>query len=103
MGAWYNIRQPAERALGTVIVGGAVWAVYMPINSSPPVVDADARPYKSKPLDPGGEHIPDQEKQIYPATSGHPPKDDAILGEAPEQPMAKPQPVIVRQVGKSPN
>ena len=95
-------------ALGTVIAGGAVWAVYMPINTSRPeaslpVVDADASPYKSKPLDPGGEHIPDQEKQIYPATSGHPPKDDAILAEAPEQPMAKPQPVIVRQVGKSPN
>ena len=94
-------------ALGTVIVGGAVLAVYMPINSfrstSPPVVDADAKPYKSKPLDPGGEHIPDQEKQIYPATSGHPPKDDAILAEAPEQPMSKPQPVIVRQVGKRPN
>ena len=95
-------------ALGTVIVGGAVWAGYMPINTSrpaapPPVAEADASPYKSKPLDPGGEHIPDQEKQIYPATSGHPPKDDAILGEAPEQPMPKPQPVIVRQVGKSPN
>ena len=44
-----------------------------------------------------------QEKQIYPATSGRPPKDDAILGEAPEQPMSKPQPVIVRPVGKSPN
>ena len=100
MGAWYNIRQPAERALGTVIVGGVLWLVYP---ASPPVVDADAKPYKSKPLDPGGEHIPDQEKQIYPATSGHPPKDDAILAETPEQPMSKPQPVIVRQVGKRPN
>ena len=94
-------------ALGTVIAGGTLWLVYPASNSfrsaSPPVVDADAKPYKSKPLDPGGEHIPDQEKQIYHAPSGHPPKDDAILGEAPEQPMAKPQPVIVRPVGKSPN
>ena len=94
-------------ALGTVIIGGTLWLVYPASNSSPstslPVVDADGKPYKSKPLDPGGEHIPDQEKQIYPATSGRPPKDDAILGEAPEQPMSKPQPVIVRPVGKSPN
>ncbi len=97
MGAWYNIRQPAERALGTVIVGGVLWLVYPASNSSPPVADAGAKPYKSKPLDPGGEHIPDQEKQIFPATSGHPPKDDNILAEAPEQPMAKPEPVIVRQ------
>ena len=97
-----NLKWPLF-ALGTVIVGGAVWAVYMPINSSLPVVDADAKPYKSKPLDPGGVHIPDQEKQIYHAPSGHPPNDDAILAEAPEQPVPKPQPVIVRQVGKSPN
>lgn len=95
-------------ALGAVIVGGAVWAVYMSINTSRPaaslpIVDADAQPYKSKPIDPCGEHIPDQEKQIYHAPSGHPPNDDAILGEAPEQPMAKPEPAIVRQVGKNPN
>lgn len=82
-------------ALSALMLGGALWFIYLTLNlhsSSSPVVEGEAKPNKSKALGAVSEHIPYEERHIYTAISGQPPRHDDTLGEPPEHPMLKPGP-----------
>ncbi|MEI8396253.1 MAG: SPOR domain-containing protein [Rhodospirillaceae bacterium] len=81
-------------ALG--FVGGAVWfglrySSRVTDESGLPLVRADLRPYKSKPVDAGGMTIPDQDKLVFRRLDpdGEPPPVERLLPE-PEVPLARP-------------
>jgi len=86
------------------LFGGVVWYAYNTGAAGPtgPVrtVEADSRPYKAKPEHPGGEIIPDQDKLVFNEAVGRTSETEDILGDGPEMPQAKPEPVPVRKYAK---
>ncbi|MEN3950434.1 SPOR domain-containing protein [Iodidimonas sp. SYSU 1G8] len=83
------------------IFGGVVWYAYSTGASGPtgPVktFEADASPYKVRPENPGGEVIPDKDKLVFNEAVGRPEESEDVLGEMPETPQAKPEPIVVRK------
>lgn len=97
-GAWWKW---AVAVLSLTLFGGVVWYAYTSGSSGSigPVrtVEADSKPYKFKPDNPGGEIIPDQDKLVFNEAVGRTTDTEDILGDEPEAPQSKPEPVAVRK------
>ena len=84
-------------ALGAVaVVGGAVWfglrhSATVTDDAGLPLIKADLRPLKSKPAQPGGEQVPDQEKLVFNRLDpdSAPPVVERLL-PPPEVPLPRP-------------
>lgn len=97
-GAWWKW---AVAVLSLALFGGVLWYAYTSGSSGPagPVrtVEADTTPYKAKPENPGGEIIPDQDKLVFNEAVGRTTDTEDILGDEPEAPQSRPEPVAVRK------
>lgn len=97
-GGWWKW---AVAVASLAIFGGVLWYAYSTGSAGPsgPVrtVEADTTPYKVKPLNPGGEIIPDQDKLVFNEAVGRPEEVEDTLGQEPETPQAKPEPIPVRK------
>lgn len=97
-GAWWKW---AVAVLSLALFGGVVWYAYTSGSGGPigPVrtVEADTKPYKVKPDNPGGEIIPDQDKLVFNEAVGRTMDTEDILGDEPESPQSRPEPVVVRK------
>ncbi len=95
-GAWWKW---AVAVLSLTLFGGVVWYAYTSGSAGPsgPVrtVEADSKPYKAKPENPGGEIIPDQDKLVFNEAVGRTTDTEDILGDEPEVPQSRPEPVRV--------
>ena len=68
----------------------------------PPLIKAEAKPYKRKPDDPGGMRIPNQDKHIYERIlPGPQTAEREKLLPPPEEPVGRPKPAV-KPVMKSP-
>lgn len=96
VGAWWKW---AVAVLSLALFGGVVWYAYTSGTNGPigPVrtVEANPEPYKAKPENPGGEIIPDQDKLVFNEAVGRTTDTEDILGDEPEAPQSKPEPVRV--------
>ena len=95
--------------LGLVIAGGAgYFAFRTPSGPSmsggaPPVIKADATPYKTKPDDPGGMQVENQDKLVYERVSkGDSPSDRVENLLPPAEEPKEPPPKPVEEVEESP-
>ncbi|MEN3973657.1 SPOR domain-containing protein [Emcibacter sp. SYSU 3D8] len=97
-GAWWKW---AVAVLSLALFVGVVWYAYSGGRSGPsgPVrtVEADPVPYKTKPENPGGEIIPDQDKLVFNEAVGRTMETEEFLGDGPEVPQSRPEPVAVRK------
>lgn len=97
-GAWWKW---AVAVLSLALFGGVIWYAYTSGSSGTigPVrtVEADPTPYKAKPENPGGEIIPDQDKLVFNEAVGRTTETEDILGNGPEAPQSRPEPVAVRK------
>ena len=97
-GTWWKW---AVAGLSLALFGGVIWYAYQSGSAGPigPIrtVEADPTPYKSKPENPGGEIIPDQDKLVFNEAVGRTTDTEDILGDQPEQPLNKPASVPVRK------
>ena len=97
-GAWWKW---AVAVLSLALFGGVIWYAYTSGSSGTigPVrtVEADPTPYKAKPENPGGEIIPDQDKLVFNEAVGRTTETEDMLGDAPEAPQSRPEPVAVRK------
>ncbi|MBM3516909.1 MAG: hypothetical protein FJX56_03280 [Alphaproteobacteria bacterium] len=94
-----NLRGVLLVALSIVVVaaaGAAIWYAYEEglrrgIALSPPLIQADTRPTKVAPEEPGGEQVPDQDKLVFdvldPAAA--PEREERLL-PTPEEPLRRP-------------
>lgn len=105
-GAGRRFRQGLTLLLGATAIAAAVagWYIFMGNSPSPglesdvPVIKADARAIKTRPENPGGMVVPNQDKLIYEGLGrGEPEAKVERLLPLPEQPKAPPvQPPPVR-------
>jgi len=70
---------------------GLLWFLYYQKNvagpDEVPLVTADDTPVKTRPLDPGGMEVPDQDKTVYDLVSGEESNLEEQVQAAPEQPI----------------
>ncbi|TPW29568.1 SPOR domain-containing protein [Pararhizobium mangrovi] len=106
----------AVTAAGLVIVAGAGAAFWMgstPVAQSSaggnaPIIMADATPAKRKPENPGGEHVPNQNKIVYDRVDGSDPDSDGktALTDTTEKPLdvvKHNQPIVAASMGGGDN
>lgn len=82
---------------GVIGLGVAGWFVFASGDAprgEARLVTANTGPIKTRPDDPGGMQFPHQDKLVYNEVGGEAAPQPETLGPEPEQPMARPEPVI---------
>ena len=100
----FNVHESSERSgLFKLVVTGAillaialiVLKLYQPgtrARTDPPLITADAAPFKVVPEEVGGAQTPDQDKEVFEVMGGSVPSTTVVTRPAPEAPVALPAP-----------
>ena len=90
---WWEDSKKLKVIAGAVAVGVVAGLVYFKFFSSRTtkghnaIIKADNRPFREKPLNPGGQQIPHQERDIYKSLSGTHNSDSETVVLTPEAPV----------------
>ncbi len=99
----YSSRRSMRLFIIVVLVAVAAVALLFKVyykgfrdRSETPRIQADNKPFKVEPENPGGEKVPNQDKTVYDVMNGTAGAEDVINAEKPEDPVVVPKTVPIR-------